>query len=509
MGDIKKELTDSSDQNQLINILRQEQPNSNKRFELKGPTNFLFSNFAMLALAACGGGGGGSSTPTPPPANTNNAPNMGADTTFALSEDAAAEFGIGAPTDPDGDSLTITVTSIPTGGVLTLADGTTLSTGSTLTIAQLDMITFTPNANVNDETTEIGTLVLTVSDGQGGTDSATFSFSITPVNDAPTDITLSSLSIDENSIGSVVGTISSSDVDSTSATYTLSGDDSAFFEISVNGELKLKDSVAADFEAKNTYEVTITATDSLNAAFSKTFSISVTDLNDAPTSISLESLFVDENIAGASFGSISVIDQDPNTSYTFTVTGDDKDSFEVVEGALKFKDSISADFESKNTYSVTLTATDNDGVSVSENLTLVIADGKDPETISGAVVDGYVSGSTVKVLDIDGNVLATTTTDELGNYTFNLDDNKGVKIVADGGIDTSTGEAVTVTLTASKDSKYVSAITTIVEASGSDSAAVLENLGLPADFDLTTSNPLESLEAQKVNANLINVLSAG
>ena len=55
MGDIKKELTDSSDQNQLINILRQEQPNSNKRFELKGPTNFLFSNFAMLALAACGG----------------------------------------------------------------------------------------------------------------------------------------------------------------------------------------------------------------------------------------------------------------------------------------------------------------------------------------------------------------------------------------------------------------------------------------------------------------------
>ena len=113
------------------------------------------------------------------------------------------------------------------------------------------------------------------------------------------------------------------------------------------------------------------------------------------------------------------------------------------------------------------------------------------------------------MLDIDGNVLATTTTDELGNYTFNLDDNKGVKIVADGGIDTSTGEAITVTLTATKDSKYVSAITTIIEASGSDSTAVLQNLGLPADFDISTSNPLESLEAQKINANLINVLSAG
>ena len=101
------------------------------------------------------------------------------------------------------------------------------------------------------------------------------------------------MSIDENAIGAVVGTISSSDVDSTSATYTLSGDDAAF-EISADGELKLKDSVSADFEVKNTYEVTITATDSLNATFSKTFSISVTDLNDAPTSISLESLFVEK-----------------------------------------------------------------------------------------------------------------------------------------------------------------------------------------------------------------------
>jgi uncharacterized protein YfaS (alpha-2-macroglobulin family) len=34
------------------------------------------------------------------------------------------------------------------------------------------------------------------------------------------------------------------------------------------------------------------------------------------------------------------------------------------------------------------------------------------------VVDGYVSGATVKLLDADGNVLATTTTDENGQYTL-------------------------------------------------------------------------------------------
>ena len=115
MGDIKKDLSNSSIyEDQLIKLLRNEDSFSKKTFKLKGPSSFLFSNFAMLALAACGGGGGGSSsTPTPVPTSTNNSPSlMGA--TFNFTEDTAASFGIGAPTDADGDSLTITVDSIPT-----------------------------------------------------------------------------------------------------------------------------------------------------------------------------------------------------------------------------------------------------------------------------------------------------------------------------------------------------------------------------------------------------------
>ena len=229
MGDIKKELTNSSYENQLINILREQGPNSSKRFELKGPTNFLFSNFAMLALAACGGGGGGGgdSTPTPPPSN--NAPNMGANATFNFTEDTGAAFSIGAPTDSDGDNLSITVTSIPTGGVLTLVDGTVITTGTILTITQLEMITFTPNADVNSDSDDIGTLVLTVTDGNGGSDSATFTFVVSAVNDAPSEITLSSLTVNENDLGATIGSITSSDVDSDSATYALSGNRCCIF----------------------------------------------------------------------------------------------------------------------------------------------------------------------------------------------------------------------------------------------------------------------------------------
>ena len=127
---------------------------------------------------------------------------MGANASFSFTEDTPNSFSIGAPTDADsGDTLTVTVDSIPTGGILTTSDGTTLSTGSSLTLAQLEGLTFTPNDDVSGTSDTIGTLVLSVTDGQGGSDSATFSFVVTAVNDAPSAITLDDLSITENLLG--------------------------------------------------------------------------------------------------------------------------------------------------------------------------------------------------------------------------------------------------------------------------------------------------------------------
>ena len=273
--------------------------------------------------------------------------------------------------------------------------------------------------------------------------------------------------------------------------------------------MKLKDNVSADFETKNSYSITLTATDPDGATFSKSFTVSVTDVNDAPTAIALSSLVFDENVLGASIGTINVTDSDASDDFTYTISGNDKDFFEVVNDTLKLIDTAAADFEAKSSFSITITATDSAGTSVSENLTLLVNDLVDPETVSGTVVDGYVSGSTVKILDANGNTIAETTTNSLGQYSFDLADNKGVKIVAEGGIDTLTGEAVTVTLTAAKDSKFVSALTTIIDAAGSDAETVLTNLGLPSDFDLKTSNPLSDVGAQKINAALINIMAIG
>ena len=92
--------------NQLKKLLREQPRGSNKTFELKGHSSILFANLAAITLASCGTSSGptdysaGAPTPT-----ANAAPNAGADFTFDFTEDIPASFGIGAPTDADGDVL--------------------------------------------------------------------------------------------------------------------------------------------------------------------------------------------------------------------------------------------------------------------------------------------------------------------------------------------------------------------------------------------------------------------
>ena len=65
-----------------------------------------------------------------------------------------------------------------------MADGTEVTANSTLTISQLTGLVFTPDANLNDDTTAFGAFTYSVSDGSLS-DSSTVTISVTPVNDAP------------------------------------------------------------------------------------------------------------------------------------------------------------------------------------------------------------------------------------------------------------------------------------------------------------------------------------
>ncbi|WP_100405646.1 S-layer homology domain-containing protein [Bacillus solitudinis] len=96
------------------------------------------------------------------------------------------------------------------------------------------------------------------------------------------DITLSSSSIYEKKpIGTAVGTLSATDPNDGSETFTYSlhaGDTSAF---TINGTT-LKTAEVFDFNTKNSYSITIRATDDVGNTFDKAFTINVTE-NQTPT----------------------------------------------------------------------------------------------------------------------------------------------------------------------------------------------------------------------------------
>ena len=187
-------------------------------------------------------------------------------------------------------------------------------------------------------------------------------------------IQLSSNEFGENSDGAIVGTLSITDPDFTSnVTYTLTGDDSDFFEL-VNNQLKLKDGNSADFETKATYNLTITADDDEANSSSLDYTINVTNVNEQPTSITLGSTSFNENSLSETIGVISTADDDSSDSYTYELSGADAESFEIVSSSLKLKDSISANYEVKNSYAITITSTDSGGLTASEDFSLTVND---------------------------------------------------------------------------------------------------------------------------------------
>ena len=160
-----------------------------------------------------------------------------------------------------------------------LAYNATLADGSALP-GWLSFDSGTRTFSGTPDDADIGTISIKVIASDGETSNSTlFNLQVTAVNDTPTGITLSSVNIVENSDGAVVGNLATIDADSgDSHSYTISDNR---FEV-VGGQLKLKNGISLDRETESSIDVTVTSTDTAGAQVSQLFSLSVTDVNDAP-----------------------------------------------------------------------------------------------------------------------------------------------------------------------------------------------------------------------------------
>ena len=209
------------------------------------------------------------------------------------------------------------------------------------------------------------TLRLAFSDGQAAVPLAVR----LTLNKAPSALTLANTvsSLAENSSTASpikVADIVITDDASGSNTISLSGADAASFEVSGNA-LFLKAGTALNFEAKASYAVTVSASDpSLPGSTPVTaaFSLTVSDLNEAPSALTLANTVssLAENSSTARRIKVAdiVITDDASGSNTISLSGADAASFEVSGNALFLKAGTALNFEAKASYAVTVSASD-------------------------------------------------------------------------------------------------------------------------------------------------------
>ncbi len=237
------------------------------------------------------------------------------------------------------------------------------------------------------ETSVSTSVIVTATDSNGVVNTLTVAIAVKDLNEAPTDISLSSAIVAEKRTGAVIGTLSGVDQDA--------GDHLKFsvtdsrFEI-VNGQLKLRALEYLDYAATPTVNVAVTATDDKGLVFTKTFTITV-DVNDAPTNLALSAATVSENAPGAAIGTLTVTDPDAGDSHVFSVSDD---RFEVVNGQLKLKAGQALDFEAAASVPVVVTATDRGGLSFQKTFTITVVNKNNDgnETLNSTTANNILDG---------------------------------------------------------------------------------------------------------------------
>jgi hypothetical protein len=277
---------------------------------------------------------------------------------------------------------------------------------------------------------------------QGGlTYQKDFTININNVNENPINISLNNNEVMENAgANAFVGNLLSDDidgsVDASTHTYALetgAGDsDNAKFEI-VGKQLVLKDS--ADYETKSSYNIRVAATDAGGLKGSNQLVIQVKDDtspadNVAPTGVTINGGTVvstpENGTPNQVIATLSTTDPNVTDTHTYTLpTGvSDNAKFTIVDGNQLVLINP-ADYETKSTYTVTVTTTDNNGGTTTQQLTINITDDTSPAdnvAPTGVKVNGTDSVS-IPENGIHNQVVATLSTTDpniTDTHTYSL-----------------------------------------------------------------------------------------
>ncbi|EIU6843735.1 tandem-95 repeat protein [Vibrio parahaemolyticus] len=350
-------------------------------------------------------------------------------------------------TDVDGDKLSIQSATVPEAqGKVEIVDG---------------KLVFTPAENFNGD----AEITYTVTDGQL-TDAAKVTVTVNPVNDAPTIKVDAVESITEDAVSTdtVVATLTVRDTDTSEdqLTVSLENNSNGYFVL-VGDEVKLTQAGvdAVNNDELNLKDLTISASvsDGVNPTASDSDSLVVNRVNDAPT---VENAIADQ-VLSEDFDAYTIdlneVFKDSDSSLEFSVSGNNSIQISIVSGVATI--TPTADWNGKET--ITFTATDPSGESISQRVDFTVAPVADIVADKATVVEDTptiikVLGNDTfegdgKVVSLDANngpANGSVSVNPDGSVTYTPNDNyHGIDsftyIVTSGGVSESTTVYVDVT----------------------------------------------------------------
>ena len=312
---------------------------------------------------------------------------------ISVSENFSAVVHTAAASDPEDDALTYSLA-----GSDAEAFSIDASSGA-LSFANAPDFEAPADAD-GDNTYELS---LQASDGKASV-SQSLSISVTDVNEAPSITSAASADVTENSTGTI-HTAAASDAEGKTLTYTISGTDADDFNIdSSSGALSFAEApdfeIPSDADGDNTYQLNLEASDGTNTS-SQALTISVSNVNEAPTITSAATTSVNENTTGSVY-TIAASDVDADDTHTYSIVGGADKALLILDGAeLSFV--TAPDYETPpasgdNTYEVDLRATDAAGLYAELKLSITVDDVDEQPTLTSVTsveVDENIDTGTI------------------------------------------------------------------------------------------------------------------
>ncbi|MCP4424903.1 MAG: tandem-95 repeat protein, partial [Chloroflexi bacterium] len=142
------------------------------------------------------------------------------------------------------------------------------------------------------------------------------------------------------------------------------------------GDTTIEYTPTLNFVGNDSFTYEITANGKTDSA---TVTVTVFNVNDAPTDIALDDDHVDENMAaGTAVGNFSAIDPDADDNHTYTLVADagdtnnDNASFTISDGVLKTAEIFDA--ETKGAYAIRVQVRDSGGATIEEQFIITVDD---------------------------------------------------------------------------------------------------------------------------------------